>query len=151
MKRVFFQLQFVFFILPLCPNQLRPLGVVIYRLFALRVPLSEIIYIAVVRVDQVVQAGGELPQSPFRRATAAPAVPTRRGIGQLLSRRKVSPFFHPSRAFWHTPLKIFPAPEAFKKISYLKKRRGSLDPQAARPAERTYFIFPIRPALPLRR
>ena len=40
MKLVFFQLQFVFFIFPLRPDQLCPLRVVINRFVAFRVPLA---------------------------------------------------------------------------------------------------------------
>ena len=73
-KLIFFQLQFVLFVFALRPNQLRPLRVVIYGFVALRVSLSEVVNIAVVRVDQVIQAGAnlryhffvaQLPDAPF--------------------------------------------------------------------------------------
>ena len=52
-KLIFFQRQFVLFVFALRPNQLRPLRVVIYGFVALRVSLSEVVNIAVVRVDHV--------------------------------------------------------------------------------------------------
>ena len=80
------------------------------------------------------------PQSLFRRATAAPGVRTRPKTGQPLSRRKVSspaPSFR--SCFGNLPhTKNAPeSAEAFKKISWLKKRRG---PEPARNTERAKLV-----------